>query len=111
MREVLPYRRDAETFSLSFAGEKYHVTVGRYPDGRAGEMFINRVRDKAAAKLGQQLDGVCRDGAILLSLALQHGVDLETVRHALTRDEFNRPATIIGAIVTALSAELTETVA
>lgn len=98
-REPLPARRKAETFSMGFAGEKYDVTQGRYDDGRTGEIFINRVRDKAAAKLGMQLDGVCRDGAIMLSLALQHGVPLETIRHAITRDSNNEPATLIGAIV------------
>lgn len=98
-RESLPLRRFSETRSFAFAGEKYHVTTGYYDDHRPGEIFINRVRDKAAAKLGGQLDGVCRDSAILLSLALQHGVELETIRHAITRESDNEPATIVGAIV------------
>jgi hypothetical protein len=97
-RDVLPTRRFSETFSLAFAGEKYDVTAGFYPDQRVGEVFINRVRDRSAARLGNQLDGVCRDGAILLSLALQHGVSIDTIRHAITR-EGDEPATIIGAIV------------
>lgn len=99
MREALPQRRFCSTFSMSFAGEKYDVTTGRYPDGRVGEVFINRIRDKAAAKLGDQLDGVCRDGAILLSLALQFGASLETVQHAITRNSQGEPSTIVGAIV------------
>ena len=98
-RDLLPNKREAETFTVSFGGEKYDVTIGTYDDGRVGEVFINRIRDKAAAKLGTHLDGVCRDGAILLSLALQHGTPIETIRHAVTRDESNRPATIMGAIV------------
>lgn len=99
MRNVLPQRRMAETFTHSFGGEKYHVTVGYYPNGLPGEIFINRIRDKAAAKLGEQLEGVCRDGSILLSLALQHGVDLETIIHAITRNEAGEAQTIIGEII------------
>ncbi len=98
-RDLLPERRRSETFSTSFAGETYDVTQGFYADGRTGEIFINRVRDKSAAKLGTHLDGVCRDGAILLSLALQHGTAIETIRHAVTRDENGEPSTIMGAIV------------
>lgn len=103
-RTVLPNRRDAETFSLVFGGEKYHVTQGFYDDGRIGEVFINRVRDKAAAKLGEQLDGVCRDGAIMLSMALQHGVALETLKHAITRTGNGEPSSLVGAIVDRMTA-------
>lgn len=98
-RRPLPQKRPSENFTISFAGEKYDVTTGFYPDGSPGEVFINRVRDKAAAKLGTQLDGVCRDGAVLLSLALQHGTSLQTIMHAVTSDEDGEPATVIGAIV------------
>lgn len=98
-RNTMPERRSSETFSLAFGGEKYHVTTGFYTDGALGEIFINRVRDKAAAKLGSQLDGVCRDGAILLSFALQYGAPIDAIRHALTRDEDGAAATVIGAIL------------
>lgn len=104
-RAILPNRRECETRMVSFAGEKYQVTTGFYPDKAPGEIFINRVRDKSAAKLGEQLDGVCRDGAILLSLALQHGVTLDTINHAITRNSGEEPATIIGAIVDLLQDE------
>jgi hypothetical protein len=98
-RQTLPQRRQSETITVPFAGERYHVTTGFFDDGRTGEIFINRIRDKAAAKLGGQLDGVCRDSAILLSLALQHGVSLDTIRHAVTRDDDGAPSTIVGAII------------
>jgi hypothetical protein len=104
-RATLPNRRLSETFTISFSGERYHVTIGFYADGMPGEIFINRVRDKAAAKLGEQLDGVCRDGAILLSLALQHGVSLDTIHHAITRNSDDEPSTIVGAIVDTLLAK------
>lgn len=99
-RDLLPERRKAETFSMPFGGEKYEVTEGFYEDGRVGEIFINRVYSKAAAKAGgSYLDGVCRDAAVLMSLALQHGVPIETIRHTVTRDESGTPATIMGAII------------
>lgn len=104
-RKTLPARRHAETTTISFAGERYHVTTGFYDNSQPGEVFINRVRDKAAAKIGIQLDGVCRDSAVLLSLALQHGVSLETIQHAVTREEDGGAATIVGAIVDLIGTE------
>jgi hypothetical protein len=75
------------------------VTVGFYPDGRIGETFVNRIRDKAAARLGEQLDGICRDSAILLSFALQYGAPLNAISRAVTRNDDNEPSTIVGALV------------
>jgi hypothetical protein len=40
-RRRLPNRRLAETFELEVAGLKYTATVGRFPDGSIGEMFLN----------------------------------------------------------------------
>jgi hypothetical protein len=98
-RELLPNRRDSCNFTTSFAGEKYDVTVGFYPDGRIGETFVNRIRDKSAARLGEQLDGICRDSAILLSFALQYGAPLSAITKAVTRNDDNEPSTIVGALV------------
>lgn len=98
-REALAERRRCETFNFAFQGEKYIVTIGYYPDGRVGEVFINRVMDRTSAKIGMLLDGVCRDSAILLSLALQHGCEMETITGAVTRDEDGGASTIVGAIL------------
>lgn len=102
-RETLPNRRNSVSFTLEFQGERYDVTIGNYPDRRVGEVFINRILSKTSAKVGTLLDGVCRDSAILMSIALQHGVDLSTLRHAITRDEDGEPSTIVGAIVDRLN--------
>ena len=40
-RERLPNRRQAETLDLWHGGQRYHFTVGEYPDGRPGEVFIH----------------------------------------------------------------------
>ncbi len=39
-RERLPNRRLGETFELEVAGLRYTATVGRFPDGRIAELFL-----------------------------------------------------------------------
>lgn len=104
-RELLPNKRFSVSFTVAFQGERYDVTVGYYDDHRVGEVFINRIMGKASAKVGTLLDGVCRDSAILLSIAIQHGTDLSTLHHAVTRDEDGEPSTIVGVIVDHLAKE------
>jgi hypothetical protein len=41
---------------------------------------------------------------VVLSLALQHGTPIETIRHAVTRSGSGAAASILGAIVDVLSA-------
>jgi hypothetical protein len=107
MRSPLPSRRRSYSFTIEFQGERYDVTIGHYNDPAAtvGEVFINRIMGPASAKVGTLLDSVCRDGAILISLALQHGAPLRTVAHAVTRNVEGEPQTIIGAIVDRLIAD------
>lgn len=97
-REPLDDRRPNSTTMLEFGGEKYIITMGYYPDGRVGEIFIDRVKDKVASRIGVTLDGVCRDSAVLMSMALQFGTSVQTIGHAVTRDDEGTPVTIIGAI-------------
>lgn len=94
-RNVLPNRRFGENFEMRHGGKNtsFIITLGRYPDGAVGEVFI------AGAKAGSELDAVARDGAILLSLALQHSVPLETIKHAVTREADGSASTIVGAVV------------
>jgi hypothetical protein len=98
-RAILPNRRRGETFDVKHGGQAsiFQVTVGYYPNGSVGEVFI------AGSKSGTAFEAVARDGAVLLSLALQHGVPLETIRHAITREANGEPSTIIGAVVDKLS--------
>jgi ribonucleoside-diphosphate reductase alpha chain len=94
-REALPNRRAGQNFELRHGGQNalFQVTIGYYPDGRIGEVFIS------GAKTGSDFEAVARDGAVLLSIALQFGVPLETIQHALTREHDGTPSTIIGAVV------------
>jgi hypothetical protein len=79
-RERLPDRRPAETFDLTAGGLKYTCTVGRFADGRIGELFLGNHKSNSAA------DTAARDAAITFSIAVQHGADPEAVRLALCRD-------------------------
>jgi len=95
LRDVLPQRRRCETFNMRFGNQSrvFMVTVGYYDDGRIGEVFID------GAQTGSEVDNIARDGAVLISLALQHGVPLETMKHAVSKDRDNNSATIIGAVI------------
>jgi hypothetical protein len=79
-RTRLPNRRTAETRAFERDNLKYHMTIGLYPDGRIGEIFLN------AEHANSLLDVLAHDAAILASLALQFGCPLDTLRHALKRD-------------------------
>lgn len=101
-RETLSLRRASENYLLAFQGENYAITVGYYDDGRVGEVFINRVRSKTAARLGEALDAACRDAAIMMSMVIQYGANLLDLEHSVTRDEELAPMSIVGAIIDSL---------
>jgi hypothetical protein len=96
-RRILPQRRSAETFQLRFWNQQFTVTVGHYPDGTPGELFID------GGKSGQHVQSTARDAAVVLSLALQYGADIATIRHAITRSGNGEAASILGAIVDKLA--------
>jgi ribonucleoside-diphosphate reductase alpha chain len=60
---------------------------------RVGEVFIN------GGRTGSDMDAVTRDAAVLLSIALQYGVPVETIAHAITRESNGSASSIIGAVV------------
>jgi hypothetical protein len=96
-RERLPNRRACESFEIFHSGVHFTVSAGRYRGGRVAEIFLS------AERAGTPLEAIARDAAILASLAFQHGVALETIRAALTRDHDGGPATAIGAAVDKLA--------
>lgn len=93
-RMTLPARRRAETRTLRHPklGE-FVVTIGYYRDGRPGEVFIS------GAKAGSEIDAVTRDGAVLVSLALQHDTPLLVMQHAITRESDGGASSIIGMTI------------
>jgi hypothetical protein len=92
-RDRLPNRRKSITTTFEQDGSRYQMTVGYFPDGRTGEIFLNHDRGDS------MLDVLTSDAAILASLALQHGCTLETIAHALKRDGRGIAASPIGAAV------------
>src|ERR1700757_4991860 len=99
MRRILPQRRSCETFEIAYGGlaKGHTITLGYYDDGALGEVFIN------GGKSGEQVEAIARDGAVLLSLALQFGAELGNIKSAITRDGQGAPSSIVGAVVDKLS--------
>jgi hypothetical protein len=79
-RRRLPNRRASETFSFEWLGMSFIATVSRYSDGNLAEIFLTN------DKVGTHADTAARDSAVVASLALQHGVPVETLCRALLRN-------------------------
>ena len=101
-RERLPNRRQAETVDLWDDGRRYHLTVGEYNDGRAGEVFLH------GAKPSSDTDLLCDDIGVLISRLLQHGDDPASLAAGIGRLGNGDPASIIGAIADVLAVKAAE---
>jgi hypothetical protein len=95
-RERLPNLRRQESLEFWHGGLGFTLGIGFRPDGRVAEMFIS------AHKVGSPIEAIARDAAIILSIALQHGADVEVIRRALTQDHGGAPASLVGAALEAL---------
>jgi hypothetical protein len=89
-RERLADRRPNETFAIEAGGLRYFATVGRFPDGRVGELFLT------STKSASQSDINARDAAVAASLAFQYGCPLDVLRRALLRDSYGNAASPLG---------------
>jgi hypothetical protein len=76
-RERLPNRRASEVFQFRHEGHSYTASVSRFPDGRPAEVFLD------TAKAGSAIQAHAQDSAVLVSLALQFGIDPLTIAHSL----------------------------
>jgi hypothetical protein len=99
-RHRLPNRRTAETFELEVGGLRYTCTIGRYPDGTVGELFLNNHKSNSAADVN------ARDAAIAFSFAVQHGADPDAIRRALCRDSHGRPSGPLAAALDRIAQQL-----
>ncbi len=70
-RERLPDTRQSITHKFSVSGHEGYVTVGLFPDGRPGELFITM------AKEGSTIGGLMDAFGTAVSMSLQYGVPLE----------------------------------
>lgn len=115
-RHRLPHRREAESIPVTHVyapgtAQEIHenmiLRIGRYEDGRIGEVFIDYTdkkmyRNERAKNLGHDI-------AIILSIAMQYGVPIEVMRQAVGRGEVPMmdqmcvyPHTPIGTVLDAL---------
>jgi ribonucleoside-diphosphate reductase alpha chain len=70
VRQRLPDERPSTTHRFNIGGHKGYVTVGLYPTGEPGELFI------VMAKEGSTVSGLVSSFAQAVSVALQYGVPL-----------------------------------
>lgn len=97
IREALPNRREIETFRFEHKGIKHFASFSRFSDGRIAECFLD------ASKIGSDAQSYARDAAVVLSLALQFGVDIDTMKNAVTRNDDGSPAGPIGVLLDRLA--------
>jgi hypothetical protein len=80
IRLCLPNRRASEFFGFESMDMKFTASISRDADGNVAELFLDN------HKAGSSIGTLVRDAAIILSFALQQGVDLAAVHKALGRD-------------------------
>ena len=103
-RRQLPRRRPNTGARVSAGAVAAHATVGFDPEGRPAEIFL---RPTGGAKSGSEVDFLLDDLAVVVSVALQHGVPAAALARSVSRDRDGTPTTIAGAAV-AFLAELGE---
>lgn len=81
-RERLPDTRKSITHKFSVAGHEGYITVGMYPDGRPGELFITM------AKEGSTIGGLMDCFGTAVSMSLQYGVPLEVYVNKFSHTRF-----------------------
>ena len=81
-RHRLPDDRVGLTHHFSIAGHEGYLTVGFYPNGQPGEVFIRM------AKEGSTIAGLMECFGTVVSVSLQHGVPLKVLCDKLSHTRF-----------------------
>lgn len=81
-RHRLQNERSAITHHFSIAGHEGYLTVGLYPNGQPGEIFIRM------AKAGSTIAGLMECFGTVVSVGLQHGVPLKVLCAKLSHTRF-----------------------
>jgi ribonucleoside-diphosphate reductase alpha chain len=71
VRHKLQEERHSLTHKFNIGGHEGYITVGLYPNGEPGELFITM------AKEGSTVSGLMDSFALAVSISLQHGVPLK----------------------------------
>lgn len=103
-RERPENRRASETVSFEVNRDgvppiAYTATISFFPDGRVADLFLR------AGKAGNDLSIQANETALAVSMALQHGTPLETIRKAMPRTNDGRPEGAIGTLLDLLVEE------
>ena len=70
-RHSLPATRESLTHKFSVGSHEGYLTVGLYPDGRPGEIFLKM------SKEGSTMSGMCQAFCRAFSLSIQLGLPLQ----------------------------------
>lgn len=73
IKKPLPETRESMTHKFNVAGYKGYLTVGLYPDGEPGEIFIK------ISKGGSTINGTFDGWATTISQSLQYGIPLSEI--------------------------------
>lgn len=73
----LPDRRRHHTDTVRIGGQTLHYSLGRYPDGKLGEVFIDLQRSGSAIRAWSGAF------ALLMSLMIQYAIPLDEIADAL----------------------------
>jgi ribonucleoside-diphosphate reductase alpha chain len=82
VRHKLREERMSVTHKFNIGGHEGYITVGLYPDGSPGEIFITM------AKEGSTVSGLMDSFALAVSIALQHGVPLKLLCEKFAHTRF-----------------------
>lgn len=109
MRERLPGRRPSEVIEFNHIetnGNRspFVATVGRYLDGRVGEVFLDAPRADSAVGI------LCHDAAVVMSIALQHGASIQELKDSVARTklEAGQPQSVIGSALDVIAETMKE---
>ena len=81
-RHRLPDERVGITHHFSIAGHEGYLTIGLYPNGQPGEIFVRM------AKEGSTIAGLMECFGTVVSVSLQHGVPLKVLCDKLSHTRF-----------------------
>jgi ribonucleoside-diphosphate reductase alpha chain len=82
VREFLPDERRSVTHKFRVGDQEGYLTVGLYPDGRPGELFVKMNKE------GSTVSGLMDAVAKVASIALQFGVPLEVLAPKMRSTRF-----------------------
>ena len=82
VRHRLPAERASVTHKFGLSGHEGYLTVGLYPNGQPGEIFIRM------AKEGSTISGLMDSFATAISICLQHGVPLKLLCEKFAHTRF-----------------------